>query len=580
MKKRKLLAMALVLCMALNLTACGNKETDTKKNESQTLESTDNSDRPDTWIADRTITIQTYVDDIGYSLPKDMASTPVGKEIKKRTGITLDVLYTPGDSDASVLASQLASGTIPDAVLTYLNDSSRPEFSLMLKAAKEEMFADVAPYFESAKAYSKYLKKGYLPHDTENNIMFREDLGGAVYITHLAVDRVDRSLSYEPEMDYIGGPYIQRSIAEALKIEPKDIRTQEQFYDLLVKIKEGNFKDDNGNPVYPLGPKYWGGSNDSLDWITPGFDWAIKDEYNLTEDGQFLHEAETEWAMKKINYIRKLLDEKLMNPEFFTMDETRSKEASQTHNSAIIADVHNYTDIIYESNEWMKLGPLDDFTGDNRGITGGKTGYGAFAISAEAENPEEIFKFFDYMSTYEGQLLAQYGVEGENYTMVDGKPVVNPEVQEKIDAGDKDWLVNNVGAGFGGSGCTFFDFITTDRDPVGDFGENRPGSGKSMTFEGALIVGDENPPIFKLIPGLKASAYLSADEMKDVKVQMSLLNYKETLVQAMFASSEKEAQKIMDNFVQQLKASGVDKYKAYLKQIYDNDPEAIRVLVK
>lgn len=68
--------------------------------------------------------------------------------------------------------------------------------------------------------------------------------------------------------------------------------------------------------------------------------------------------------------------------------------------------------------------------------------------------------------------------------------------------------------------------------------------------------------------------------MKDVKVQMSLLNYKETLVQAMFASSEKEAQKIMDNFVQQLKASGVDKYKAYLKQIYDNDPEAIRVLVK
>ena len=34
------------------------------------------------------------------------------------------------------------------------------------------------------------------------------------------------------------------------------------------------------------------------------------------------------------------------------------------------------------------------------------------AISAEAENPEEIFEFFDWLSTVEGQTIAQYGVEG------------------------------------------------------------------------------------------------------------------------------------------------------------------------
>ena len=32
---------------------------------------------PDSWIADRTIVIQAYVDDIGYTLPDDMMSTPV-----------------------------------------------------------------------------------------------------------------------------------------------------------------------------------------------------------------------------------------------------------------------------------------------------------------------------------------------------------------------------------------------------------------------------------------------------------------------------------------------------------------------
>ena len=66
------------------------------------------SDKPDTWIADRTITVQAYVDDIGNSLPKDFNNTATMKKITELTGIKLDVRYTPGDSDAKVLASQLA----------------------------------------------------------------------------------------------------------------------------------------------------------------------------------------------------------------------------------------------------------------------------------------------------------------------------------------------------------------------------------------------------------------------------------------------------------------------------------------
>ena len=114
-------------------------------------------EHPDSWIADRTIVVQAYVDDIGYKMPEDFNATPVMQKITELTGIKLEVRYTPGDSDATVMASQLAAGNIPDVICAYLNNSTRPEFPILLKAAREEMFADVSEYMANSKVYSKYM---------------------------------------------------------------------------------------------------------------------------------------------------------------------------------------------------------------------------------------------------------------------------------------------------------------------------------------------------------------------------------------------------------------------------------------
>ncbi len=566
--------------IAISLTGCGKtgEKTSTQTGSTDTKEAA--SDKPDTWIADRTITVQAYVDDIGYSLPKDINNTAVMKELTKRTGIKLDVQYSPGDSDATVMASQLAAGTIPDVIVSYLDNSTRPEFPLLLKAAQEEMFVDVAPFLKNAKAYKHYVEDGYLPSDAYKNITFRDEFKGAAYLLPLSIARVDRSSEYNPQDAYLGGMYIQKAIVDKLGIDPTKINTQDQLYDLLVKIKQGGFKDDNGNDVYPLGPKFWGGSADALKYVTTGYNWGVSEGYNITEDGTVKHEAETDYVYDKINYVRKLLAEGLMNPEFFTMDATRAGEVSKTHNSAIIADVHNYQDIVYQSDEWLPLGPLNDFTGNNAEIRSGKGQNGVWAISSEAENPEEIFKFFDYLSTKEGQLLCQYGIEGENYTMVDGKPVLTEDTLQKLNDGDTDYLINNVGASFGLSACVFFGFMLTDLDPVSDFGESRPGASSSTTYKRSIEIATQYPHTYKVVPGLNAPAYLSADSMADVKSQMDLLNYKEMLVQAMFASTDDEVKKIVESFREQLKAAGNDKFEDYLKQLYDQDKSTVNFYVK
>lgn len=583
---KRMFAVVLAGTLATGLLAgCGSDKkdsagtTDTKTETKTETGSTDSaatdSGKPDTWIADRTITVQAYVDDIGYSLPKDLNNTPVMQEITKRTGIKLNIQYTPGDSDSKVMASQLAAGTIPDVIISYLDNSTRKEFPMLLKAAKEGMFADLSSYLPNTQVFSKYAEDGFLPNDAYKNVTFREDLDGAVYLLQMAIDEVDRSMEYNPEDAYLGGPYIQKSIADELGIDVTQVKTSEDFYNLLVKIKEGNFKDDNGNPVWPLGPKFWGGSVDSLKFNIGELEWGVSDGYNIDKDGNIYHEVETDYVYDKINYVRKLLNEGLMNPEYFTMDSTRAEEVSKTKNSAIIGDIHNYQEIIYASEDWIPVGPLNDVEGDNKKLTSGKTARGCMAISAEAENPEEILKFFDFLSTKEGQLLCEYGVEGVSYNMVDGFPVLTDETLEKLNAGDTDWLINNVGASFGGAANYFFEFVLTNMNNIDNFGESRPGAKSSTTFERSVEIAETYPREYKMVKGLKATAYLTSPGLEAVKTQMDLLNYNEVLTQAFFAKSDAEVKTIIESFRAQLKAAGIDDFKAKLKEIYDADKDAI-----
>lgn len=83
---KKVLSLALLGSMMVSmLGACGNsseksgssagKASTASTGKSSAASTADG--KPSTWIADRTINIQAYVDDIGYSLPKDFNNTPV-----------------------------------------------------------------------------------------------------------------------------------------------------------------------------------------------------------------------------------------------------------------------------------------------------------------------------------------------------------------------------------------------------------------------------------------------------------------------------------------------------------------------
>ena len=163
--------------------------------------------------------------------------------------------------------------------------------------------------------------------------------------------------------------------------------------------------------------------------------------------------------------------------------------------------------------------------------------------------------------------------------MVDGYPVLTEEALAELNDGDSDWMINTIGADFGGAGFVFLGYMLTNTDSKVEFGESRPGAGTGTTYARAVALAEQNPEKTIIrIPGLDVSAYLSVDELEDVKANMDLLNYKEMVIQAIYASSDDEVKAIVESFRAQLKAAGIDRLYDYCEAIYAENPETIQLI--
>lgn len=86
--------------------------------------------------------------------------------------------------------------------------------------------------------------------------------------------------------------------------------------------------------------------------------------------------------------------------------------------------------------------------------TAGIHGWTVTMIPKSCRNPERAIKLLTYLISEEGQKMTYLGVEGEMYEMVDGKPVVKPEIiellntdrvayDEKYGADNTYWMMQN-----------------------------------------------------------------------------------------------------------------------------------------
>lgn len=243
-------------------------------------------------------------------------------------------------------------------------------------------------------------------------------------------------IPYLPDGKYGRGYFVRYDWLEKLGLEPP--KNVDEMYEVLKAFRD---KDPNGNgkkDEVPFFARHWQEMVRLVtlwDGRTSGSD--VFHDFHVV-DGQIKHGYAQESYKVGIQNLAKWYQEGLIDAEVFTRG-SRSREyllsadlGGMTHDW--FASTSGYNDSLadkVEGFQFKAFAPPASISGKRvEEHRRAKVKPDGWAISYTNEHPIETIKYFDFWFTQEGKRLANFGIQGEHYDLVDGKPVFKKEVLE------------------------------------------------------------------------------------------------------------------------------------------------------
>ncbi|HEX2945881.1 MAG TPA: extracellular solute-binding protein [Clostridia bacterium] len=332
---------------------------------------------------------------------------PIIKEITNRTNVSFDFIPGPATEDQfrEKFNVTIASGSIPDVVISPYRDD-------MFKVSEQGIFE---PLDESIDKNAPNLKK-LMGENPEIIKQLRSNDGKNYFLPFLGAVKTFKV--WMVREDWLQKLNLNKPV------------TLDDWYSMLKAFKE---KDPNGN-----------GKQDEIPYTTRNTKAGLlsfMEAYRISgfeaNEQFFIEDNKVKYAYTDprfkdaITYINKLYKEGLVDPEYTTNDTKvwlsritnevsgacqdttarayslggmiKAANPSSTASMAVVAPPKGPTGIQMTTSQMQPV----------RGFT---------AISANSKYKEEIVKLFDYFYGDEGSMLMNFGIEGQTYNMVDGKP--------------------------------------------------------------------------------------------------------------------------------------------------------------
>lgn len=349
---------------------------------------------------------------------------PVERVASEMTGISLKDATAGKNTTESEEAMNLliAQGDLPDIVGGHLirqpiNQYGPEGAFLPLNDLVDEHAPNIKAFFDERPE----LREAISAHD-----------GNYYYIP------------YFPDGKYGRAYFIRQDWLDALDLErPDDV---DEYYEVLKAFRD---RDPNGN-----------GKKDEIPFFARDWEEAIRlvtlwdartsgsdvyHDFYVTDEGRVEHPYAQEAYRDGLARVAQWYEEGLIDPELFTRGSSArdyllgENLGGATHDWFASTSGYNLAlaDKI-EGFDFVPFLPPASASGkrieEHRRIPVKPDGW---AISYTNEHPVETIKYFDFFFTEEGRRLANFGVEGEHYDMVDGEPVYKDEIL------DSDLAVNS-----------------------------------------------------------------------------------------------------------------------------------------
>ncbi|MFD2329514.1 extracellular solute-binding protein [Cohnella sp. GCM10020058] len=217
--------------------------------------------------------------------------------------------------------------------------------------------------------------------------------------------------------------------------------TTQELYDTLVAFKEKD-PGKTGGKVIPYGMTIEPAQYDPLIW---SFIQPMTDEqrFTLTQKlGSNEYPTLLPGFKDALQFYNKLYNEGLISKDF-GLDKDKKQMTQDVQNGLVGFLTEDYPNLYYADGTYenllktvptAKLDPIDAFTNSE-----GKHAKPAYApngmyimIPKSSKNAAEAVKYLDWMAQTDNMLALQNGVEGENYEMKDGIPIVKTDAPQNV----------------------------------------------------------------------------------------------------------------------------------------------------
>lgn len=383
MKMKRIITGLLCACMLTSLASCGKKDVATVGNIDITeLGDTGGIELP---ITTEDVELQAFV----VSSVADLPNKFFLKNLKEITGVTVKPIVVTGDTGLQKLQLLAASKKLPDISCNFLYKKDVDDLGMNGALVNITENIDKMPN----------IKKLFF--ETEENKRIIKDLSspdGNMYLVP----------SYNIARDINHLFMYRKDIFDKLGIEPWT--DSESFYNALKKIKE----------AYPDSTPF--SSKLQFDLIRYfANQWGIEfdlDGYYNRETGKWEYAGTSDRMKEMLDFIKKLYDEKLFDPEFLTNTAQGWSTKMTTDKAFVSFDWVDRMDM-FKAQTATTIPDFDLQPGFPIGTDKTYTPMdklGAVQVFiANNKNAEISMKLVDFLMSEAGSKLATVGLQGETY---------------------------------------------------------------------------------------------------------------------------------------------------------------------
>ncbi|AIQ40119.1 extracellular solute-binding protein [Paenibacillus sp. FSL R5-0912] len=464
----------------------------------------------------------------------------VAQEITKRTGIQVSI-QQPTGNPTEKLSLMLASGDYPDVVLMSRGDASLDKYITS---------GAFIPLDDLIEKFGPDLKAMY--GDTLQKTRYKD--GKNYYFANW----------YGLDSDPVFGMNIRQNLLEELAPDKADGSTPftTDEFEALLKSFKAKYPTIDGKESIPMAM-----NGENMGAILGTFKgmWGLKTYYD--NNGTLQYDVKDPKYREMMMYINRLYREGLIEKEF-AISKTQTW-IQKLATGAVFATPAAYWDPGNGNAALKKDGGVKNqlfaYKVVAPGIDPAQTTFGprsslgwdAIGITKNNKHPEETMKLFNFLASDEGQHLLLWGLEGQQYTMVDGKRQPDPAFLQSF-KDNWDDTVKKSGV------RKWLWFIKNGLDPNGQPYDLAVKYQRSEGDELAIkSLGDsvwDTAEFDNLNPDGGTPEALTAQKVKDIMDQ--------SITRTIIANSEEAANATFDKMLADMKKAGDEEVEKIINQKY------------